>query len=171
MATIKTLSGFQSSFSPLTVSLRIFGIPFSIPNSTNKSSHKIIILVALLGCCIIVGNGVFNGPRGIDVGRLNWMKMIQKYESPYAYFKDYPFGLIALVKVISDMVFFLYVPIIHLTFIIMVLWSTRWKGMALLFEEILEKFELNEGFYRKCRKLCFSALFLLTMVEFKQIMI
>ena len=154
---------FDWSFKPLTLFLKFLGIPL---NFSSNSNRKTTICVSLLGCFIILANLVLNGPRGLEIKRFQWMQEISKFESPFLYFKAHPYGVIKLVKIMSDMIFFSYVPTIHIIFSMSaVLWSRNWTELILMLSTIQQKLKLSKEFYRKCHRQCIFAMFLLTLVQ------
>ena len=155
---------FDWSLKPLTVCLAFFGIPLNF-NKKGMSPKIVAIFVSIFGCCIIGANFFFNGQRGLEIEQLEFMKEVQNFESPYTYFKFNPYGLIKLIKYISEMIFFCYVPFIHFVFIATVLFDPNWKKLIGLLEKIQRKVELDDEFYRKCRRHCFAALITLLLVS------
>ena len=155
------LKKFEWSLQPLSVCLKFVGIPIRFSNKSKPTTSRFMIvsLVTILGCCIIAANVIINGPRGIEVVRLKWMENIQNYQSPFLYFKENPFGIIKLVKIIYDMIFFCYVPFIHATFLISILFDGSWKKLILILEKINREMKLSEEFHRNCRKQCLMVLF------------
>ena len=93
------------------------------------------------------------------------MEEVQNYESPYTYFKFHTYGLIKLVRVISEMILFCYVPFIHVIFIFSVLFDPNWKKLIGILEKIQTEMKLDEEFHRACRRQCFMAHFLLIVVS------
>ena len=154
---------FQWSFQPLTFCLKFLGIPFNF--SDKKTPRKALVFVPLLCCCIILANFIINSPRVFEPGCLNWMKEIDNFESPFTYFKANPFGIIRLLKLISNMIFFCYVPFLHLTFVIMVLFGNDWgENMMFILQKIQQYIKPSKEFHRKLRKRCFVAMLLLAVV-------
>ena len=162
----KKMNNFDWSVKPLTIFLKFLGIPL---NLTKKQSWPKIdaIFVSVFGCCIIGANFALNGQRGIEIDQLDFMKEVQNFESPFLYFKKNPHGLIKLVKLISEMIFFCYVPFIHVVFICTVLFDSNWKTLNVLLEKIQRKMKLDEEFHRKVRWHCFGALIFLFLVRKK----
>ena len=93
------ITTFYWSLKPLTFCLGFVGIPINF--SDKKLRRKVIIL--LIAFSIILANLIFNGPRVFEPGCLKWMEDIEKFESPYTYFKTNSFGIVKLVKIISNM--------------------------------------------------------------------
>ena len=162
---VERLNNFNWSLKPLTIFLRILGIPL---NFTKKgTSPKIVeIFASIFGCFIIGANFALNSKRGIEIDQLEFMKEVYNFDSPFLYFKKNPHGLIKLVKLISEMIFFCYVPFIHFFFIATVLLDPNWKKLAGLLEKIQRKMKLDEIFHQKCRRHCFLALISLAIVSY-----
>ena len=160
----KKMNNFDFSLKPLTICLKFLGIPL---NFTKKgTSAKIIaILVSLFGCCIIGANFDLNSQRGIEIDQLDFMKKVQEFDSPYLYFEKNSFGLIKLIKTISEMIFFCYVPFIHAVFIVTILFDPNWKKLIGLLEKIQREIKLDKEFHRKCQRHCFAALISLSIVS------
>ena len=152
---------FQWSLQPLIICANVLGIPINV----SRSNKRIVLLVTLVGCGIIASNLVLNGPRGIDVSRLDWMQDVAKFNNPWAYFKVNPFGIIKLVKIISEMIFFCYVPVLHLTLTAMFLRSHQWKKFVVFLDTIQREMKLSQEFHRKCRMRCFLGVFYLILVR------
>ena len=87
------------------------------------------------------------------------------YDSPFQYLKQNPFAIVKLFAIIADMAFFCYVPFIHVTFIVMVLFDPNWKKLVTILSKIQREMKLDNEFHRKCRKICFLALFQLFVVS------
>ena len=155
---------FQWSLKPLIIFLKCVGISLNISDENLHGKVFVPIIVSLLGFCIILANLYLNGPRGIEYGSLEWMKDIQNYESVFIYFYFNSFAIVKLVKIISNIIFFCYVPLIHFTFILSVLWQSNWSELKSLLRKIQNKMKLNEEFHRKLRWQCFTALLLLFLV-------
>ena len=149
---------FQSSLKPLTLCLGLVGIPFNF--RSNRSALKCI-----LGLIIIGANFGLNGPRGIDISQLKFMEDINLFESPFTYLQFNPFSIVKLVKIISEMIFFCYVPFIHFVFIATVLMDPNWKKLIGLLEKIQLEMKLSDSFHLKCRLHCLIALFSLLAVS------
>ena len=156
---------FQCSLKPLTFCINFVGIPLNF--SDKKPSRIVQVLVPLLGCFIIVANLIINGPRVFEPGILKWMEQIQNYNSSYTYFSYNPFGITRLVRIISNMIFFCYVPFLHLTFALTVLFGANWGELMFILQKIQQKMKLDEQFHRKLRRSCFSALILLVVVGYR----
>ena len=154
---------FQWSLNPLVISMN--GVGFFLNFSEKPLSRKTRAMIFLLGCCIILANFIINGPRGIEISNLEWMEDVKNYESPFAYFKKNPFGIVRLVRNISDMIFFCYVPFIHVVFILTVLFDCNWKKLIFFLEKIQRKMKLDEEFHRRVRRHCFAALISLFFVS------
>ena len=154
---------FQWSFKPLVFSLRLVGIPFNVSDD-RKPYRTVLILVPLFGFGIILANLLINGPRGFESGSLKWMNDIQNFNSSYTYLKINSFGIVKLVKIISNNIFFCYVPFLHLTFVLMLLFGRNWDELMFTLHKIEEKMKLNKEFYSKLHKRCIGALFLLIVV-------
>ena len=139
-------------------------------NFTKKGTwHNIVaILVSNFGCFIIGANFALNGQRGIEIDQLDFMKEVEEFDSPYTYFKFNSYGLIKLVKLISEMIFFCYVPIIHVVFIATILFDPNWKKLFFLLEKIQREMTLRDEFHRKCRRHCFLALISLCVVSIEK---
>ena len=153
---------FQWSLKPLTVCMKFVGIPLSFSRSPkSKSSAKCIVIFL----AIVTANLTINGPRGVEIVQLDFMNNVQNFDSPFLYFKENPQGLIKLVKVISEMIFFCYVPIIHVAFLVTVLFDPNWKKLIGLLEKIQTEMKLDEKFHQKCRRQCYLALFQLLMAS------
>ena len=160
------MNDFDWSLKPLMTSLNFLGIPMNF--TKNGDSPKIITLfVAIFGCCIVGANFFLNGQRGIEIDQLDFMKEVYNFESPFLYFEKNPHGLIKLVKLISEMIFFCYVPFIHAIFMLTVLFDANFKKLIGLLEKIQRKMKLDEEFHRKCRRHCFAALISLSIVSLK----
>ena len=158
------IKSFDWSLKPLTIFLKFLGIPLNF--TKEGASHKIVaIFVSFFGLCIIGSNFAFNSQRGIEIDQLDFMKEVQNFESPFLYFKKNPHGLIKLVKLISEMIFFCYVPFIHAVFILVVLLDPNWKKLIGLLEKVQKKMKLDEEFHRKCRRHCFAAFISLFVVS------
>ena len=151
----------------MTFCLKLVGIPldFSI-QSKNQSPRLMKWLVPLFGLTIVVANFVFNGSRGIEIDQLKFMNNVQDFESPFTYFKFNPFGIVKLVKLMSEMIFFCYVPFIHVAFMATVLFDPNWKKLVVLLEKIQREMKLDEEFHRKCRLHCLIALLSLLAVSY-----
>ena len=155
-------ANFLWSLEPLTKSLHCLGIPLTFRNGP---PHKVfIVLVSLLGCGIILANLVINGPRCFESGSFKWMDDIQNFDSPFTYFERNPFGIVKLLKIISDMVFFLYVPFMHTAFVATLLFDQNWKKLLVILEKIRHEMKLNDEFYKKCRRQCYWGIFILILV-------
>ena len=150
---------FQWSLKPLTVGLIFVGIPLNV--LLTKRSKLFSSIVALLGSVIVSSNFFFNGSRGIEMAQLKFMEDTKLFESSFVYFRFNSFGLIKLVKVISEMIFFCYVPIIHIAFMLSVLFDPNWKKLISLLDKIQMEMKLDEEFHGKCRRQCFMILFML----------
>ena len=159
----KKMNNFDWSLQPLTLCLKFLGIPL---NFTKKgtSPNIVAILVSIFGFCII-GANFFNGQRGIEIDQLEFMKKVHEFDSPFLYFKKNMYGLIKLVKLISEMIFFCYIPFIHFVFILTVLFDPNWKKLIGLLKKIQRKMKLDAEFHRKCRRHCFAALIFLSVVS------
>ena len=164
---MERLSRFSLSLKPLTICLNFFGIPFNFARN-GASSKMVAILVSILGCCIIGANYVLNGQRGLEIDQLEFMKEVKEFDSPFLYFKEHMYGLIKLVKLISEMIFFCYVPFIHVTFMLTVLFDPNWKKLISLLEKIQREIKLDEEFHKKVRRHCFIALISLFLVSKKK---
>ena len=160
---------FQWSLNPLVLSMN--GVGFFLNFSEKPLSRNTRAMIFLLGCCIILANFIINGPRGIEISNLEWMEDVKNYESPFAYFKKNPFGIVRLVRNISDMIFFCYVPIIHFAFMATTLLDPNWKQLMLFIQVIQQKMKLSEEFYQKCRRQCYVGLFLLLVASFIYILV
>ena len=160
---------FDWSLKPLVIFFKFFGFPLNFSNSRPTNQPKIRILKIavpiVFGLCLVTANLVVNGPRGIEIFRLKFMEDVKNFDSPYVYFKTNPFGIVKLVKIISEMIFFCYVPFIHVTFIASILFDRNWKKLVGIFKEIQNEMKLSEEFYRNCRRKCYMALFLLALVS------
>ena len=156
---------FNQSFKPILVCLKFVGIPLNFYNKQQKSRKVFIAVPIILGCCLVLSNLFLNGPRGIELQRLDWMKDIRNFESPREYFKTNPFGIIKLVKIISDMIFFCYVPFIYLVFIGTIVFDPNWSKMILILQKIHREMKLSLEYYYKCRRLCYITLFLFLAVS------
>ena len=153
---------FDFSLNPLKTCLQFAGIPlnWSAKKKTNTVVKTLVLLVA-----IITANLFTNGPRGIEISRFEFMEQREKYDSSFIYLKINPYGIIKLVTIISDMAFFCYVPFIHVTFVATVLFDPNWKKLIGLLDKIQRELKLDEKFHRKCRRICFVALFQLAIVS------
>ena len=158
---VNQINSFHWSLRPLEFFLKCVGIPLSL----SKKGIWPKMMIATFGLCIIGANFAFNGQRGIEIDQLDFMKEVQNFDSPFLYFKKNSFGLIKLVKLVSEMIFFCYVPFIHVVFMLTVLFDPNWKKLIILLEKIQRKMKLDEEFHRKCRRLCFAALISLFIVS------
>ena len=128
------------------------------------------MFVSIFGCCIVGANFILNGQRGIEMDQLDFMKEVYNFDSPFLYFQKNPHGLIRLVKIISEMILFCYVPFIHVIFIGTVLFDPKRKKLIDLLEKIQRKVKLDEEFHRNCRRHCIAALMSLLIVNKNQCM-
>ena len=149
----------------MTICLKFLGIPLSFIKKGDSS--KIVVIMSLFGCCIIGANFVLNGQRGLEIDQLEFMKEVQNFDSPYTYFKKNPYGLIKLIKYISEMIFFCYVPFIHVVFMLTILLDPNWRKLIGLLDKIQRKMKLDDEFYRKVRWHCQAALISLFLVSKK----
>ena len=157
------INKFQWSLKPLTSCLQFFGIPLNVSGRPRRTFR---IFVTLLGFCIILINLIINGPRGFEPGSLKWMESIQDFDSPYTYFKANSFGLIRLVKIVSQAFLFCYVPFLHLVFVCMILFGSNWAELIVILQKIQQTMKLNEEFHRKLFKKCIATLCLLAVVGY-----
>ena len=153
---------FSWSLKPLTTFLQFAGIPLTF-SSTNKKKLTIIALFFLLA--IVSANLFFNGPRGIEISRFQFLERRDDYESSFTYLKENQFAIVKLVGIIADMAFFCYVPFIHVSFVAMILFDPNWKKLIGLLDKIQREMKLDEEFYRKCRRICMVSLFQLAVVS------
>ena len=155
-------TNFHWSLKPLTKILHCLGIPLTFHNGPPRKVF--IVLVPLLGCGIILANLIINGPRVFESGSFKWMEDIQKFDSPFTYFEHNPFGIVKLLKIISDAIFFLYVPFMHIAFVAKLLFGRDWKELLFILEKIRHEMKLDKEFYKKCRRQCYWGIFLLILV-------
>ena len=153
---------FQWSLKPLSTCLKFVGVPLNFSSTKiNAGSVKFVVIFVV----IVMANLSINGPRGVEVIQLDFMKQVRNFDSPHLYFKANPFGLIKLVRVISGMIFFCYVPVIHFAFMTTVLCHPSWKKLIVLLEKIQMEMKLDEKFHKKCRRQCYLALVYLLVVS------
>ena len=151
---------FGWSLKPLVVCLKFVGIPTNFSNA-NKSSTKFVLIFLV----IVIANVVINCPRGVDARQLDFMKEVLNFDSPFLYFRANPQGLILLVTAIAEIIFFCYVPVIHVAFLLTVLFDPNWKKIVGLLEKIQLEMKLSEEFHKKCRLQCNFALVQLFLVK------
>ena len=161
---------FNSSLKPLSTFFQFVGIPLNWFAKKKKKKPTVKILTFIILVAIVTANLFFNGPRGIEIGRFKFMEKIYTEEvrykdSPFLYLKFNPFGIVKLVGIIADMAFFCYVPFIHVAFVAMILLNPNWKKLIGLLDKIQREMKLDEEFHRKCRQICFVALFQLAIVS------
>ena len=163
------MSNLHWSFNPLSMCLQFVGIPLNWANKKKKKKKPPIKVIVVL-LAIVLANFFINGSRGFEFGRFTFMEEIY-YEnapfngSPYLYLKYKPFGIVKLVGIITEMVFFSYVPFVHVTFVATILFDHNWKTLIFLLDKIQHEMKLDEQFYQKCRRICFVVLFQLAIVS------
>ena len=161
---------FNWSLKPLKTFLQCVGIHL------NWKKKKPPIKVLIIFLAIVLANLISNGSRGIENSRFKFMSGIysaqyifrdteDKYGSPFYYLKINRFAIVKLVGIIAGMAFFCYVPFIHVAFVVTILFDPNWKKLIRLLDNIQRKMKLDEEFHRKCRRICFVALFQLGIVS------
>ena len=156
---------FNSSLKPLSMILQFAGIPLSWSNKKIKKNPIVKIFTTAVLVAIVSANLFFNGSRGIEIRRLIFLENREYYNSSYTYLKKNQFAIVKLVGIISDMAFFCYVPFIHVTFVAMIIFDPNWKKLICLLDKIQREMKLDEEFHRKCRRICFVALFQFSIVS------
>ena len=158
---------FDWSLKPILWSMKILaGAPIGIVRAKSKRSLAASFIIILLGFAIHISNICINGPRVLNPNRFFWMKEIQNFDSPFSFFRDFPDALLQFVIDITTVVFFFTIPVIHLFFFFTTLLSRKWIDLASALKKIQNEMKLSKEFHRKCRKLCFIALYLLFLVGF-----
>ena len=102
------------------------GAPIEFNGKTFKPNYLIFLIFGLFN---FLSNLLINGPRTINVSNFDWMKETQKYDSPFLYFKKRPDAILQLVMDVTSICFFVAIPLIHLIFLITILWSYNWKHL------------------------------------------
>ena len=164
MITEESKKSFAWSLKPLSfVTLFTAGVPLTFSYKTIYSA-RIRFLFLLFSSFIVVSHLVINGPRGIDKSKFDWMKRRQEHESPFIFLKKHPDIMLQFVIDSTKTIFFASVLLIHIIFIFMILWSQSWSCLIFTLENIKKEMNLDECFYRKCRKRCIIALLFLILV-------
>ena len=140
------------------------GAPIGL-NKSIYSSLPIFLIVLFLGCFIFFANLLINGPRGINISNFEWMKETQKFESSFLYFKMYPDAILQFVMDFTNTCFFLAIPLIHIVFLITILWSHKWKDLVFKLKLIQQEMKLSDKFHKKCRQCSIVALLIGILVQ------
>lgn len=159
---VKNKFGFNWSLKPLFIITRwIVGVPLDF---SSRTSYK-FIMVFMCGIFIFLSNLLLNISRGINLNNFNWMSKIKYYETAWHLFNARPDALIQLVSDVINIMFFVTVPLIQLSFMVVVIKSNKWASLRNVMQEIQIEIKLNNRFYRKCRNRCILGLLLLVMVN------
>lgn len=160
---------FDWSLKPLTGLMKFTGginlQTFEISKSNSVIKH---VLFAALAAFVIVSNIVIN--RSCVKTRLyalddSLWTMYPLSDSPWANFFINPRELLNFTRFYSALVFFCFVPAMHLIFFIIVLLSQRWKCLIDTFQCIHHRMKMAERFYRKCRRLCSFLMLVFVLVN------
>ena len=158
---------FQWSLKPLIIVTRLVGIPLEGP-VTGSKCHRFfsirLLSLVILSCFVLGLNLVINGHA-----RLYDFSFIQKkigdpgaFDSPFTYFKANPQGLIVLVKELIMKWLFACVPLVHLGFLVTLVFTREWNRLWGILQKIVNNMKLDEAFWKKCRNHgLVAALFLL----------
>ena len=153
---------FSWSFKPLVYFIRaVAGVPLHF---SKKASNLTILILIFIGCCIFILNLIINGPRGIDIFKFDYMEAKEQYDSPYHYFHDYPDAILQLVIDISSILYFITVPLIDITFLVIVAWNRKWNRLVSTLKKIQDELKLDAVFHGNCRRVCVIAILLLFLV-------
>ena len=156
---------FNWSLKPLSTFLQFVGIPLNWSTKKKKKNFIVKIFTIAVLVAIVSANLFVNGPRGIEISRFKFMEERDRYDSSFTYLREKQFAIVKLMTIISDMAFFCYVPFIHVTFVAMIHFDPNWKKLIGLLNKIQKEMKLDDQFHRKCRRICFAALFQLAIVS------
>ena len=155
---------FEWSLKPLVYFTRIF-VGTVLDLSESKTSTGVKVLGFLFGFIILLSNILINGLRGVNVKNFEW---ILRYliEGPYEFniFSIYPDALLQFVVDISFTTFWIYIPILHFIFLLIIFSGKSWTRLSSQLAKIQKNMELSNTFYQKCRKYCLIALLLQLLV-------
>ena len=161
-------SAFQWSLKPLFLLGNMIGVPINVSiSNTRKSLISAIrfLVIASFCCFVLVANLVNNGTKLINFKNLKIQSgNTDAFESPFIYFLANPQGLIVFVKDLMAKWFFASVPLVHLIFLISVMFSNNWADFFATLNKVQTNMKLGTKFHIKCRNHCLSAILLLILV-------
>ena len=164
-------STFNWSLKPLLFVTNLVGLPLvgSAKKIGRLSNFVRLLVVSCLGCFILLTNIFINGRHRFIIFEKTTeiFAKKEKYESGFGFFKDNPHGLIVVVRETLVKWFFISVPLIHIAFLGMLLFTKNWVELWSILIKIQRKMNLGDRFHCKCRKHCVAVIILLLMVSKK----
>lgn len=154
--------GFKWSLKPFLIVSNALGTPLDL----SKFSYRKRTLTLFLSVFILGWNLATNGPGMLNFEKLKkQLHFDEMFESPYIYMKAHPDGLITLTKRLMSAILFCYSPVVHVTFLVKLLFTRQWNHIWKILEHVENQMKLDGEFYRRCRKYCLLPILFLILAS------